>query len=172
MANAKTDFDILLAQESPNYLDVKLKTFKEVENKEFRLVQNLTTGEADFNQFMQLRNQLVTAAKTYSRGQNLLPVLIPTLSKDLDEQFKLAHKVIDIVDPANRKTFLNLLPYNLEESKSSNAQVPLFSKKKEDGKFQQAVYVKNRLEQFIYLLEVLNSVYDKVITDQCIYSVL
>ena len=35
-----------------NYLDVKLKVFKEDDNKEFRLVQNLTMGEADFNEFM------------------------------------------------------------------------------------------------------------------------
>ena len=39
------------------YLDVKLKFFKENDNKEFRLVQNLTMGEADFNQFTRLRNQ-------------------------------------------------------------------------------------------------------------------
>ena len=31
-----------------NYLDVKLKVFKKDENKDFRLVQNLTMGEADF----------------------------------------------------------------------------------------------------------------------------
>ena len=32
-----------------NYLDVKLKVFKKEDNKEFRLVQNYTMGEADFN---------------------------------------------------------------------------------------------------------------------------
>ena len=32
-----------------NYLDVKLKVFKKDDNKEFRLVQSLTMGEADFN---------------------------------------------------------------------------------------------------------------------------
>ena len=39
-----------------NYLDVKLKVFKMDDNEEFRLAQNLTMGEADFNQFMRLRN--------------------------------------------------------------------------------------------------------------------
>ena len=28
---------------------------------------------------------------------------MPTMSKDMDEQFKLAHKIFDIVDRANRK---------------------------------------------------------------------
>ena len=41
-----------LSKKDSNYLDVKLKVFKMVDNKEFRLAQNLTIGEADFNQFM------------------------------------------------------------------------------------------------------------------------
>ena len=35
-----------------NYLDVNLKVFRKGDKKEFRLVQHLTMGEADFNQFM------------------------------------------------------------------------------------------------------------------------
>ena len=36
-----------------NYLDIKLKVFKrEDKNAEFRLRQNLSMGEADFNQFI------------------------------------------------------------------------------------------------------------------------
>ena len=37
-------------------LDVKIKVFKEDDNKKFRLVQNLTIGETDFNRFIRLRN--------------------------------------------------------------------------------------------------------------------
>ena len=59
-----------------DYLDVKLKLFKKDDNKEFRLVQNRTMGEADFNQFMRLRNQLVKAAENFTREENLKPVLI------------------------------------------------------------------------------------------------
>ena len=46
-----------------NYLDVKRKVFKKDDNKELRLVQNFTMGEANFNQSLQLRNQLVSAAE-------------------------------------------------------------------------------------------------------------
>ena len=60
-------------------------------------------GEADFNQFVRLRNQLANAAENFARGENLTPVLIPTKSKDMDEQLKLAHKVVELVDRANRK---------------------------------------------------------------------
>ena len=97
-----------------NYLDVKLKIFQKNDNKEFRLAQNLTMGEANFNQFMRLRNQLVNAAENVATEDNLTPVLIPTMSRDMDEQLKLAHKVIDVVDRANRKICMTLLRYNMD----------------------------------------------------------
>ena len=155
-----------------NYLDVKLKVFRKVDKKEFRLVQNLTLGEADFNQFMRLRNQLVKAAENFAREEYLTPVLIPTMSRDMDEQLKLAHKVVDVVDRTNRKTCVTLLRYNVDKPESSYAQVRLFARKKEDEKLQQVVYVNYNFEEVIYLLDVMNSVYDKVITNQAIYKVL
>ena len=75
-----------------NYLEIKLKVFKRDENRDFWLVQNLTTGEAVFDRFIRLRNQLAIAAEDFGREDNLSSVLIPTMSKDKDEQLKLAHK--------------------------------------------------------------------------------
>ena len=86
-----------------NYLDVNLKVFRKDGKKEFRLVQNLTRREADFNQFMRLRNQLVNAAENFAREESLTPVLIPIMPRDMDEQLKLAHKVNDVVDRTNGK---------------------------------------------------------------------
>ena len=163
---------IFWSNNDSNYLDVKLKVFKKDDEEEFRLVQNLTMGEADFNQFMRLRNQLVNAAENFAKEENLTPVLIPTISKDIDEQLKLAHKIVDVVDPANRKICVTLLRYNVDKPESSYAQVRLFTRKKEDEKFQQVVYVKYKLEEFIYLLDVMNSVYEKVFTKQPICNVL
>ena len=134
-----------------NYLDVKLKVFEKDDNKEFRLVQNLTMGEADFN-LMRLRNQMVNA-ENFAREENLTPVVIPTMSKDMDEQLKLAHKVVDVVDRANRKICVNLLRYNVDKPESSYAQVRLFARKREDEKFQQVVYVNHKLKILsIYLM--------------------
>ena len=155
-----------------NYLDVKLKVSRKVDKKEFRLVQNLTMGEADLNQYMRLRNQLVNAAENFAREENLTPVLMPTMSRDMDEQLKLAHKVVDVVDRTNRKICVTLLRYNVETSESSYAQVRLFARKKEVEKFQQIVYVNYKLEEIIYLLDVMNSVYNKVITNQPFCNVL
>ena len=82
-----------------NYLDIKLKVFKrEDKNADFRLRQKLSTEEVDFNQFIRHRNQLVVAADNFLREENLSPVLQSTLCKDMEEQLKLVHKVIDVVD--------------------------------------------------------------------------
>ena len=140
-----------------NYLDMKLKVFKEDDKEEFRVVQNLTMGEADFNQSMGLRNQLVNAAENFAREEILTPVLIPTMSKDVNERFKLAHKKVDVVGRANRKICVTLLRYKLDKLESSYAQIGLFARKKEAEKFQQLVYVNFKLEEFIYLLDVMSS---------------
>ena len=103
------------SKKDSKYLDVKLKVFKKDDNKEFRLVENLTMVEADFNQFMRLRNQLVIAEENFAREESLSPVLIPTMSKDMDEQLKLAHKVVDVVNRADRKSCVTLLRYNVDK---------------------------------------------------------
>ena len=129
-------------------------------------------GGTDFNQFIGLRNQLVKAADKFVREESLSPVLIPTISKDKDEQVNLAHKVVDVVDRANRKIWVALLRYNVDNPERSYAQVRLFARKTEDEKFQQVVYVNYKFQEFIYLVDLMNSLYDKVISNQIICNVL
>ena len=156
-----------------NYLEIIQKVFKrEDKNSEVRLRQNLSLGETDFNQFIRQRNQLVVAADNFLREQNLSPILQSTLSKDLEEQLKLVHKVIDVVDRPNRRICVTLLRYKVDNPDTSYAQVRLFGRMKEKKNFQQIVYVNYRLDEFIYLLDVMNSVYDKVIANQPICNVL
>ena len=82
-----------------NYLEIKLKVFKrENKNAEYRLRQYLSLAEADFSQFKRQSNQPVVAADNFLREKNLSPVLQPTLSKDMEVQMKLVHKVFDVVD--------------------------------------------------------------------------
>ena len=51
------------------YFGVKLKISKKDDNTKFRLVQNLTMGEAVFNQFLPLTNQLVNEAEKIAREE-------------------------------------------------------------------------------------------------------
>ena len=110
------------SKKDSNYLVVKPKEFKGDDNRDFGLVQNLTMGEGYFKRFIRLRNQMVNAAENLSREENLSPMLIPTMSKDMNEKLKLANKLIDVVDRTNRKVYVTLLWYNVEKPESSFAQ--------------------------------------------------
>ena len=115
-----------------NYLDINLKVFKrEDKNAEFRMRQNLSMGEADFNQFIRQRNQLVVAADIFLREQNFSTFIQFTLSKDMEEQLKLVQKVIDKVGCPNRRICETLLRYNVVNRETSYAQVRLFGRKKD-----------------------------------------
>ena len=66
---------------------------------------------------------------------------------------------------------MTLLRYQADNPETSYAQVRLFGRKKEEEKFQQSVYVNYKLDEFVYLLDVMNSVYDKIIAKQRICKV-
>ncbi len=100
------------------------------------------------------------------------PVLQSTLSKDMEEQLKLVHKLIDVVDRPNGRICVTLLRYKVDNPETTYAQVRLFGRKKEAKKFQQIVYVNYRLDEFVNLLDVIKSVYDKVIANQPICNIL
>ena len=137
VANAKTDLDEFLGLN----MDLKLKVFKRDENKQFPLAQNLTMGEADFNQFNRLRNQLVVAVRDVSKEENLPPVHVKLLAKDMEEQLKLTHKVAEVVGRPLRKICVTTLRYNVEKPETSYVRVRLFGRKKDEEKFNQIVYV-------------------------------
>ena len=63
------------------------------------------------------------------------------MSKDMDEQLKLAHKVNDVVYRADPATGVTMLWYNVDKRESSYGPAQLFASKNEDEKFQQIVYV-------------------------------
>ena len=107
------------SKNSFDYMDVKLKVFKRDENKQFRLAQNLTMGEADFNQFIRLGNQLVVAVRDFSKDENLPLVQVKLLSKVMEEQLKLTHKVVEVVDRTHRKICVTMLRYNVEKPETS-----------------------------------------------------
>ena len=152
-----------------NYLDIKLKLFKREKTKMQKFDrQNFTRGEADFNQFIRQSNQLVVAADNFFREQNLSPVLESTLCKDMEEQLKLVHKMIDVVDCPNRRICVTLLRYKMVDPETFCARVRPFGRKEEE-KF---VYVNYKLDEFVYLLDVLYSVYVKIIANQPICNVL
>ena len=75
------------------------------------------------------------------------------MSTDMDQHFKLAPKVIDVLDRANGKICVTLLRYNVEKPESSNGQVRFFAMRKEHEKLQQMLMrIKNLKNLSIYLM--------------------
>ena len=50
---------------------------------------------------MRLWNLLFIAAESFDREEKLSPDVIPTMSKDMDEQLKLSRRVVDELERAN-----------------------------------------------------------------------
>ena len=129
-------------------------------------------GEADFNQFIRLRNQLVGAVRDFSEEENLPPVQMKLLTKDMEEQRKLTHKFVENVYRPHRNFCVTMLSYIVEKPESSYVQVQLFGRRKDEEKINQIVYVNYKLDETVFLLDVLNSVYDKVFANEPFCNVL
>ena len=89
----------------------------------------------------------------------------------MDKQIRLANKLVDVWDRPYRKISVTLLRCNMEKPRISYAQFRMFLRKKEDRKFQRIFYVNYKLDEVIYRLDVLNSVYDKGITNKPVCNV-
>ena len=91
---------------------------------------------------------------------------VKLLAKDTEEQLKLTHKVVEVGDRPHRRICMTMLRYNVEKPETSHVQFRLFGRRKDEEKFNQIVYVNYKLEEFIYLLDVIISVYDEVIANE------
>ena len=69
----------------------------------------LAMGEADFNQFIRLMNQLVIAAEKPGREENLSLVLLPTMTKDMDEELNPVYRIVDILHRPTKKMSVTML---------------------------------------------------------------
>ena len=93
-------------------------------------------GEAHQNQVLRLRNQLFVAARNFRREETLIPVQISEKSNNMDEELKVAHKVVDVLDRTKKNFCVKLLRNNVHKPENSYAQVLFFARKKKNGKFQ------------------------------------
>ena len=89
-------------------------------------------GETDFIHFFRLRNQLIVAVVDFSKDENLPPVQVKLLAKDKEEQLKLTHQVVEVVDRPHRKICVTKLRYKEEKPETSYVQVRLFGRRKEE----------------------------------------
>ena len=96
-------------------------------------------GQYDFKQFLRLRNQLILAADNFTKEETLSYINVVGLSRDIEEQLKHGHKVIEIAEGAKRKVCVTLLHYKEDNPETSYAQIRLFTRMTEEENFQQLV---------------------------------
>ena len=126
----------------------------------------------NFKQFLRLRNQLIVAADNFTKEEILPYINVVGLSRDIDEQLKHVHKVIEIAEVTKRKVCVTLLRYEEDNPETSYAQIRLFTRRTEEENFQQLVYVNYKTDEFIFLLDVMNSVCDQVLDNKPLCNIV
>ena len=66
---------------------------------------------------------------------------VKLLAKDIEEQLKLTHKVVEVVDRSPRRICVTMLRYNVGTPEISYVQVRLFGRRKDEENLNQNVYV-------------------------------
>ena len=135
----KTDLNNFLVQKIFQLIWCNTKFSRKMKTKTSDRYKFWNGGGAHINQFLRLWTQRVVAAGNFSSEENLSLEQIPTVLKEMDQQLKLAHEVVDVLIRANKKIFLILCQYILDKAKSSYNKVQILASKKDDEKFQQFV---------------------------------
>ena len=120
-----------------NYLEIHFKVFRKDIANEFKRYQCVSLGQYDIKQFLRLRNQLIVAADNFTKEENLPYINVVGLSRDLGEQLKHVHKVIEIAEGVKRKKCVTLLRCKKDNPETSYAQIRLFPRRKEEENFHQ-----------------------------------
>ena len=148
------------------HLEVQLKTFGRNETGDFKRRQILSMGEYDFKQFIRQRNQLAKAAADFLKEDNLTALTLPHFARDLEIQLKQVQKAYDVVDRSHRKVIVTMMRYKIDEPDTSYVQVRLFGRRKVEEDFKQIVFVNYKLDEFVYLLDVIQSACDQILDNQ------
>ena len=113
-----------------------------------------------------MRNPIVQAVREFSTDETLKEVVTSPLSKELDEQLKHVQKPITSVDRPKRKIFATMKKNCMDKPESTYLQLRVFTRNSEHDKIQQLVIVNYSYDQFLYLLDVITSISDQVLSNQ------
>ena len=160
------------------FLEIKLNLFKMDQDGEIKDQQRLTISQSDFKDFVNKKNELHIAATNFATVQDLQlqPITIGPFARDMETQLKMAHKVYIVVQEPHRKICVTMLRYNVNNPKSSYVQIRLFVPQQNDKiaftklQFIQIACVNYILDEFMELLDVMDSARDKILNNQPLVS--
>ena len=154
------------------YPDIQLKVFRQDDKGDYRRHQQINLGVFDFKQLLCLRNPIALAVREFPKDETLKEVVNSTLSEDMDEQIKHSQKAITIVDRPKRKIFATMKKYCMDKPKSTFVQLRLLRRNSEHDKFQQLVFVNYNYDEYLYLLDVITSISDQVLSNQSLCNIV
>ena len=161
-----------IEKDNQKYPDIQLEVFRKDDKGDFRRHQQIKLGVFDFKQLLCLRNPIAQAVREFSTDETLKEVVTSPLSKNLDEQLKHVQKAITIVDRPKRKLFATMKKYCMDKPESTYVQLRLFTRTSEHDKFQQLVFVNYKFDEFLYLLDVIISISDHVLSNQSLCNIV
>ena len=123
------------SKKDSKYLDLHLKVFRKV-NKRFRTgpkprnwKKQISTSPCDWVICWSMQQRTLVGEKTCSR-------VLPEVCEDMHGQLMLAHKLVEVVDRANRTIGVTLSWYSADKAESPYAQVQSFARRTEEVKFE------------------------------------
>ena len=161
-----------IAKDNQKYLDIQLKVFRKDDKGDFRRHQQIKLGVFDFKELLCLRNPIVLAVGEFSTDETLKEVVTSPLSKDLDEQLKHIQKAITIVERPKRKIIATMKKHCMDKPETTYVQLRLFTRNSEHDKLQQLVLVNYKYDEFLYLLDVITSIADQVLSNQSLCNIV
>ena len=159
-------------KDNQKYLDIQLQVFRKDDKGDFCRHQQIKFGVFDFKQLFCLRNPIVLAVREFFTDETIREVVTSPLSKGLDEQLKHVQKAISFVDRPKRKIIATMKKYCMEKPESTYVQLRLFTRNSEHDKFQQLVSVNYKYDDFLYLLDVITSISDQVLSNQTLCNIV
>ena len=105
-------------------------------------------AKAVLSKLLRLRIRPDVTAENMSREDILSPVQMLTTSKEIDEQLKLARKVVDFVDISNRKNCVTLMWCSGTALESSSAQGRLLAGRLRKD-LSRIVYLKHKKDKIL-----------------------
>ena len=108
LASTMTDLDAFCGPKNEkNYLEIHFKVFKKGIANKFKRYQCVSLGHYDFKQFLMLRNQLIVTVDNFTKKEILPYIKVVGMSRDIGEQLKHVHKVIEIAEGPSAKCVLH-----------------------------------------------------------------
>ena len=121
------------------YLNVKLEVFKKNDSRNLRLVQNITRM-VRFQPIHMIDQSAVRSGRKLSQRSKAVPLLITTISENLEYQLKLVDKAVYVVERTIKRKCGTQQRYSMGKPENFYPEIGLFATKKEKKKYQQNVF--------------------------------